>query len=170
MSISGISSNASIYQQSAQASASGLGGYMQQLASALQTGNLSSAQQAFSAIAPAVQGIQGTSGSAGSSSSGGSGNSLASLLKQGLGQVGTDLQSGNISAAQSDFTKLQQQIRNALSQGQQQQPALSGHHHHHHGGMGATASTSASTAAGVSSATDTSTTSSTGSSSINVTA
>src|SRR5271157_4506497 len=47
-------------------------------------------------------------------------------IRQEFQQLGTDLQSGNLTAAQSDFAALQQDFQ---SQGTQTH-----HHHHHHGG------------------------------------
>jgi hypothetical protein len=115
-----------------------MAGYMQQLASALQSGNLSSAQQAYSTLQSS---LQATPGSASGGSSGGQANSFASILQQGLNQVGSDLQSSNLSAAQTDFSNLQQQIKAALEQGGGQNAGSVGHHHHHHHG-GASSATS----------------------------
>jgi len=113
MSISGISSMQSPYQPGSQSSAQGLGGYMQQLASALQSGNLSSAQQAYGGVESSLQGIQGSSAASGTSSS--QGGSFLSQLQQAMNQIGSDLQSGNLPAAKTAFTNLQQQLQSAAA-------------------------------------------------------
>ncbi len=78
-----------------------------QLVSALQSGDLSSAQNAFSSF----------------EQSAGSQLDPNSPFAQALNQIGQDLQSGNIGAAQQTLSSLQQ------SQG-----AHHAHHHHHAGG------------------------------------
>jgi len=141
MSISGISSTQNCYQTGSQSPVQGLGSNMQQLGAALQSGNLSSAQQAYSAVESSLTNIQG--GSAGGSS--GQGGSFLSQLQQSMSQIGSDLQSGNVSAASTAFTSLQQTLQGAAAlSGQTGQV---GYHHHHHGGGGAQA-TASSTAAG----------------------
>jgi len=47
-------------------------------------------------------------------------------FKQDFAQLGQDLQSGNVSAAQQDYSNIQQDIQNHVAQT----------HHHHHGGGG----------------------------------
>jgi len=78
-----------------------------QLTSALQSGDLSAAQNAYNTLAssPIAQGN--------------------TPFAQALQQIGQDLQSGDIADAQK-----------ALASLQQQQQARGGHHHHHHGGGG----------------------------------
>lgn len=50
-------------------------------------------------------------------------------FQQEFQQLGQDLESGNLSAAQSDYSTIQQDFQNqAQSQGAHM------HHHHHHGG------------------------------------
>src|SRR5262249_43331811 len=77
----------------------------EQLASALSSGNLDQAQQAFSTLANDAPGLLQ--------------NSPAS---SGLNAVGEALQSGNIGAAQNAFAALQQAAQSHR------------HHHHHLGG------------------------------------
>jgi hypothetical protein len=48
---------------------------------------------------------------------------------QAFSQLGQDLQAGNLSAAQQDFTNIQQDLKSQASQAH-------GHHRHHHGGGG----------------------------------
>jgi len=96
----------------------------QELGQDLQSGNISAAQQDFSAL-------QQLSPQA-SSTSAQSNNPIA----QEFNQLSQDLQSGNLSAAQQDYTTIQQDFQ---SQSAQQNPATEGHHghhHHHHGGGG----------------------------------
>jgi hypothetical protein len=114
-SITGLSSVSHAYRQGAQAAASGLAGYMQQLGAALQSGNIPAAQQALANTQSSVQGVQ----AAGSASGGSSQGSLSNLLKQGLSQIGQNLQAGNLTAAQADFTSLQQRVRHSMAQGGQ---------------------------------------------------
>jgi soluble cytochrome b562 len=78
-----------------------------QLAQAIQSGNLAAAQQAYAALTQPVQG---------------SATSPNSSQANPLGPIGAALQAGNISAAQ--------QALQALQQSAQGRP----HHHHHHGG------------------------------------
>ena len=104
----------------------------QQLGKALASGDLSAAQQAFSALqqnapqqAASAQGSQTAQGSTGQ-------NAIAAL--------GTALQSGNLAAAQQAFAQIQQ---------------TSGHHHHHHRSQGSSsAPTTQSTAAAAPDVTD----------------
>jgi hypothetical protein len=86
----------------------------QQLGQALQSGNLSDAQQAYSALSqtPQFQNLESqasanTSASASTSAGSGEGGNFASALTQ----IGSDLQSGDLSDAQSAFTSLQQQLQ-----------------------------------------------------------
>ncbi len=138
MSISGISSAASnaallqLYQQRNQALAS--------LESAVQSGNISTAQQSLTALQQDTQTIQSTldpSGNqsasgqgAGSSSGQTAGASAQSAFASDLTALLQAVQSGNTATAQQDATAVQNDLQNA---GSQQAPAAtSGHHHHHH--------------------------------------
>jgi hypothetical protein len=77
-----------------------------QLVSALQSGNLSAAQGAYSSLTQNAAGQIDPN----------------SPIGQALNQIGQDLQSGDINAAQQTLNSLQQN------------EAHRGHHHHHHGG------------------------------------
>lgn len=88
-----------------------------QLVSAIQSGNLSAAQNAFSSF------TQGA----------GSQIDPNSPLAQAINQIGQDLQSGNIDAAQQGLNSLKQ-------------TAGAHHHHHHHGGGAPPQTASSSTA------------------------
>lgn len=83
-----------------------------QLAKDLQSGNLSAAQQDFTAIQQAMQSASAAHGHhhhhhSESSSESSSDNPISQLFSQ----LGQDLQSGNLTAAQQDFTSLQQQFQ-----------------------------------------------------------
>lgn len=99
----------------------------QQLGQDLQSGNLSAAQSDFVTLqqdAPANSSLAnlGSTSSSSSSSSTQNGNPLQSAFSQ----LAQDLQSGNLSGAQSDYSTIQQDFQNQ-SQGAH-------FHHHHHGG------------------------------------
>ena len=79
-----------------------------QLSQDLQSGNLSAAQQDYTAIQQALQ-SQGAQGAQGHHHHGGSGS--ASEINQLLSQLGTALQSGDLSTAQSTFNTLQQEFQ-----------------------------------------------------------
>jgi hypothetical protein len=99
------------------------------LADAINSGNLADAQQAYSALSQLQSSGQGTS------------TNPNSPLAQALSQIGQDLQSNNLQAAQQVLSSLQQ----------------AGHHHHHghHGGSessgGSAASATSSSASSASS-------------------
>jgi hypothetical protein len=90
----------------------------QELTQALQSGNLTHAQQAFQSLT-------------------GSANKVASLqsaqLTQELKALGTALQSGSPASAGNAYTAASQNT---------QTPARTAHHHHHYGGDGSPALTS----------------------------
>jgi hypothetical protein len=99
------------------------------LVDAINSGNLADAQQAYSALSQLQSSGQGTS------------TNPNSPLAQALSQIGQDLQSNNLQAAQQVLSSLQQ----------------AGHHHHHghHGGSessgGSAASATSSSASSASS-------------------
>ena len=85
----------------------------QQLTQALQSGNLITAQQAFSALTNSA------------TSSG-----LRSIrLSQDLNALGSALQSGNLTGAQNAYSSVQQSLQNSA-------PTVAHHHRPHHGGGG----------------------------------
>jgi len=88
----------------------------QKLAEALQSGNLSAAQQAFTTLS---QDISTQTQSVQASSQASNGNSPFATA---LSQIGSDLQSGNLTGAQQTLSSLEQAGPQA--------------HHHHHGGGG----------------------------------
>jgi hypothetical protein len=80
-----------------------------QMATAIQSGDLSGAQQAYAALGQFQPSNQG-------------GSAPSGPFAQGLSAIGQDLQNGNLSAAQQDLASLELQM----------QSAGGAHHHHHH--------------------------------------
>ena len=140
MSIQGVTANAYPYVPNTQSGTSSFGSDFKDLASALQSGDLASAQSAFSEIQGLFSKVQGSQGASGSNVSGKQGQ-----LKSDFDALGQALKSGNTSAAQDAFAKLTQDM----------QASGKTHRHHHHGGqapVGSTASTSSTS--GVTGSTD----------------
>jgi len=79
-----------------------------QLSQDLQAGNLSAAQQDYSTI---QQDFQSQASKMHGHHHHHSGGSQESQVSQLLGQLGQDLQAGNLSSAQSDFSSLQQLLQ-----------------------------------------------------------
>jgi hypothetical protein len=102
-----------------------------QLASAIQSGNLTAAQSAFSTL----QGLssQGQSSTVSPSGNSSSASSSGNTISNDFAALGQALQSGNITNAQSAFAQLQTDMQAQQSSGHH-------HHHHHHGGAGASGS------------------------------
>jgi hypothetical protein len=86
----------------------------QQLGQDLQSGNLTQAQQDYTALTSNLPGFSQTS---------------SNPLLQAFQQLGQDLQSGNLQAAQQDFTNIEQ---TAAQNAQESTQQIGGHHHHHH--------------------------------------
>ena len=100
----------------------------QQLGQDLQSGNLSQAQSDFATLqqnAPAGSPFSPSSTSSNPSSNTSS-TSPANTIAQAVSQLAQDLQTGNLTSAQSDFATLQQDLQQNGTQGAQ------GHGHHHH--------------------------------------
>ena len=114
-SVSGISSNSSRYQVNWQNSVNQWQQDFDNLGSALQSGNLSQAQTAYSAL------VQNTPSNSQAQNSQQSGTSSIGADFIALGQA---LQSGNLTETQTAYAQLQQDIQVAH-----------GYHHHHHGGQ-----------------------------------
>jgi len=125
--LSGLSSSHSGQSRSQQVRAE-----FKQLAEDLQSGNLSQAQQDFTALSKDLTGVSqsGSQTISSSSSSAGSTTSTNPFL-QAFNQLGQDLQSGNLQAAQQDLTKIEQTAHQNVQPNAQQ---AEGHHHypHHH--------------------------------------
>ncbi len=120
MSIQGVTANTYPYVPNTQSSTSSFGSDFKDLASALQSGDLASAQSAFSEIQGLFSNAQSSQGATGSQV-----GAKQSQLKSDFDALGQALKSGNTSAAQDAFTKLTQDM----------QASGKAHHHHHHGGQ-----------------------------------
>jgi hypothetical protein len=116
----------------------------QQLRQDLKSGNLSAAQSDLIAL---QQNVAQQSASA-STTAPASASQTGSAIPQDFAKLSTDLQSGNLTAAQADYISLVQAF-----QGQGAQSPVSGHHHHHHAGGSDPNDASSSSSSGTSSAT-----------------
>ena len=129
MSISSISSNSDNYQSYLANGSNSLRQQSQQdfnsLAAALQSGDLSGAQNAFASLMQLIPNLSsstnGQTQSAATSSTSNSSNGT-STVKSDFSVLGQALQSGDLTSAQNDFSKLMQDV----------QSIGRGHHHHHH--------------------------------------
>jgi hypothetical protein len=130
MSVSGILSS-SFLQNQLSAVSSPYKQDMQKLSQDLQSGNLSAAQSDFATLQAAFS-QPATSAGAGSTAST-SGTTTSNPTAQAFNQLAADLQSGNLSAAQKDFSTVQQDL-----QSQGGPSANHFHHHQHHGSGGST--------------------------------
>ncbi len=130
MSVAGISSSLFSYlSQSLHSKGHQVRQEFQQLGSDLASGNLSAAQSDFASL----QQLQ-TQASTSTSSTASASATSSSTLTQELQQLSQDLQSGNLTAAQQDYSAIQQQA-SAVA------PPTSHHHHHHSSGASATQNT-----------------------------
>ena len=118
MTISGIPSNSNAYPTSTNDRNSFRTDFGD-LASALNAGDLSSAQNAFAALQSLQPGRFG--GASSSTTSGAQSASGASPISTDIAALSKALQSGDLSAAQTAFKKVQQDMSGAHR----------GHHHHH---------------------------------------
>jgi hypothetical protein len=117
MSISGIPSNVNPYSTSATSNRNSFRADFSALASALNAGDLSGAQSAFSALQSLQPGRFGNSSSAGGATSANS----ASPINTDIAALSKALQSGDLTGAQTAFKKVQQDMGSVQR----------GHHHHH---------------------------------------
>ena len=102
-----------------------------QLGQDLQSRNLTAAQSDLATLQ--ANRPQGSLTAPATAQSGTIAAQRGSAISQDFAQLATDLQSGNLSAAQTDYTGLQQAFQTQAAQGQNQP---SGHPHHRHGGGG----------------------------------
>jgi Skp family chaperone for outer membrane proteins len=116
-SVSGVSSSLSQYQLTLQNMFKQRQQDFSALGAALQSGDLASAQKAYSAL------FQNTSSSSQTPNTQQSGNSGIQTDVNALGQA---LQSGDLKGAQSAYAKLQQDLQTAHAQ------TAHAHHHRHH--------------------------------------
>ncbi len=93
-----------------------------QLAKDLQSGNLSAAQQDFTAIQQAMQSSSAAHGHHHHHHS--ESSQRENPISQLFSQLGQDLQSGNLTAAQQDFTSLQQQFQQNAQNNLQVRPEV----------------------------------------------
>jgi len=140
-SISNVSSTINPYQTQPQNNFAQMAQAFKAIGSALQSGNLSSAQSALATFQQALGGSASSSSASSSSSSStnqpfGS-NSQANTAYQSLI---SSLQSGNVSGAQSAYNNLQDGLKSS------NQPAQAQRAHHHHGSGTATDASSAAAA------------------------
>jgi hypothetical protein len=111
-----------------------------QLASAIQSGDLTGAQTAFAALQQTLG--QQTSNTTATGATTATGSTNSDPILNDFNDLGQALQSGNLSQAQSAFAQLQSDVQNAQqnpasqaqSLAQALKTALQGHHHHHGGG------------------------------------
>lgn len=140
MSLSGIAGVGltSIYAQQRQD--------FQALASAVNAGDISQAQQALSGLQGDTQTTPATTSSSEQTSQSGSGFGVQ--IKADFSSLLSAVQSGDITGAQKALASLQQDS-NSASQGANGEGQTLHHHHHHHGeggeSSGATSTTAAST-------------------------
>jgi len=122
MSISGISASTDPYQTYQANGQNNLKQFrqdFQDLASALQSGDLSGAQKAFAALQPLLP--NPSAGSQTSTGQQGKGQNPFAADFSALGQALQSASSDNLKDAQAAFAKLQQDMQ-----------LVHGHHHHHH--------------------------------------
>lgn len=128
MSVCAVSSNSSPAQNESSSVMKQGEQDFKQLASALQSGNLAGAQKAFQAL----QQLQQSNPSAGQSSTGQAATTSGNAIQTDFAALGQALSSGNLSAAQSDFSQLKTDMQAAGASGASgAQSAHRGHHHRH---------------------------------------
>jgi len=111
------------------------------MAGDVQSGDMSSAQQALTAFQSDSASLQAVSGASGSSDNNGAGsNPYASVLQTDLTNLIAAVRSGNSSDAQSALAKLGQDAQPAQSAS-----SATGHHHGHHHAAAASATSGAQT-------------------------
>jgi hypothetical protein len=154
MSVLAISVSLTSYLPNTQKSSSGIGSVIKNLADALQSGDLKSAQDAYAQLQSALKGTQNSSTAATSPSTpttqaltstpmttGTQANAKQALFTADFDALGKALQSGDLNAAQDAFKKLGQDM---LSAGKTHRH----HHHHHHGASSVNQDSASSTQTG----------------------
>ena len=116
----------------------------QQLGQDLQSGNVAQAQADYARLSSEFPGVNPagttTTGTGTAATAGASTGAGATTIAQQFTQLGQDLQSGNLQAAQQDYTNLQQAVQRT---GTQQPEGHHRAHHHEHGDWQSASSTSA---------------------------
>jgi len=118
MSVQGVSANTNPYLSNLQGGYSSAGSAFKNLVTALQSGDLTGAQNPYSALQSIFQSNAGTKTASLTSS-----NGEQNQVSTDFAALGKALQSGNISAAQDAMKKLAQDMQSSQRT----------HHHHHHG-------------------------------------
>ncbi len=149
MSVQGVSSGTNPYLPNVQSSSATMSSNFKNLVNAVQSGDLKSAQNAFSQIEGLLGKTQTPQAVAAPQSSG-----QQNQLSADFAALGKALQSGDIGGAQDALKKLGQDLQPSNS------TAKAHHHHHHHGGKPPSDATASSTAASSTAATSDSTSSS----------
>jgi outer membrane protein assembly factor BamD (BamD/ComL family) len=127
MSVTGVSSSSfysGINSSNVQSKFQQIRQEFKQLGQDLQSGNLTQAQSDFATLQQNLPNQQQTSTGTTTSTP-----QSTNPLTQAVAQLGQDLQAGNLTAAQSDYATIQQDVQQQQGSGQVQH-----HHHHHHGG------------------------------------
>ncbi len=101
MSISSVTASSASFTPPTSQQMSEFKNDFQQLAQAIQSGNLSSAQQAYATLSQFISQNPPPGGA----------NGQSNPFAQALSQIGSALQSGNLSGAQSALTSLQQTLQ-----------------------------------------------------------
>lgn len=135
MSISGIPSNSNAYSSSTN-SRNAFRTDFGALANALNAGDLSGAQAAFSALQSLQPGRFAAATTPSTATNGAQSANAASPIGTDIGALAKALQSGDLSGAQAAFKKVQQDMSSAHR----------GHHHHHHKPVASPDSTTSSSA------------------------
>lgn len=124
----------SLFSRSTQTSTDKFKQAFQQLGQDLQAGNLQQAETDLATLQPNFNPNQPTSTSSSSTTSNSSTSTTATgTVSQAFNQLSQDLQSGNLTAAQSDYSTLQQDLQSSQHQFHHM------HAHMHHAGAGSEA-------------------------------
>lgn len=123
MTIASISSNINSYQSNVQGHFKQRQQAFENLASALQSGDLSGARTAYATLQKLQPGRPSQSGQ--------QGENAPDPISSDFATLGTALQSGNLADAQTAFATLQKDFQN-LQPGQGGQQGVGYHHPHHH--------------------------------------
>ncbi len=126
----------SLFSRSTQSSTDKFKQAFQQLGQDLQSGNIQQAEGDLATLQPNFnpnQPTSTTSSSTTSNSSTSSTGSTSGTVSQAFNQLSQDLQSGNLTAAQSDYSTLQQDLQSSHQQFRHM------HAHMHHAGAGSEA-------------------------------
>jgi hypothetical protein len=126
VSISAVSSTSGLSQTDSQSSVNLLRQTFQQLASSLQFGDLTGAQKAFSDLEGLLQSNQSTSPTVQPAST------QNNTIQNDVAALGKALNSGDLSAAQSDFARLVKDLQPAGQDAAPGQSVGSAHRHGHH--------------------------------------